>query len=235
MRLVILLTICCATAYAQPVVSWADVYSNRKLNDFEHVEYASPRYDVSLGGAGTAYAGHVGSTFRNGGGVGTKFMIYGANGWGGGMITEFLGQRQKQSLPSLGGFRQGIKSRTTMIGGAVGKIFNMESAHQFALQFEGAYGLTNFVAADATFGSTMELAHGFIPGITASYLVPLGQGRMMHYRYLPMAYRCFFDFHFSARQLLFNETAVQGTMYEVGVSIRVSMRAVMDYRLKDPR
>jgi hypothetical protein len=230
--MIFFLMMCSVEAFAQ-LPGYNYVYRVRRLDEFEYIRLSNFRYDASVGVAANTFSGNVGNTLRGGAGMTTNFMVYGGKGWGGGLVSEFLGVHQRHEYTSLGGFHPSTKSHIIMVGGAVGKIFNTESAHQFALQFEGYYGMVDFNGPDPTFGSTMVIATGFIPGVRASYLVPLGPGRVAQRYFVSNSCRFLLDFHFTARQLLFNESAARGMMYGIGVSLRMSGRRVNDFKLRN--
>ena len=127
--LIFLLTMCSAEAFAQ-FPGYNYVLQRRRLDEFEYLRLSKLRYDVSLGVAGNTFSGNMGNTLRGSAAMTSNFMIYGGNGWGGGLVSEFFGTQQKHEYTSLGGFHPGTRSHFIMAGGAVGKILNQEARSQ---------------------------------------------------------------------------------------------------------
>lgn len=213
-----------------PIVTYYNPV-RKKLSDFSEISYRGPRYDMVIGGFAASFGGNIGTSLNKGWGTKFDFMIYGSKGWGGGFGTTFVIAKERSNDPSVPVPQQFNTHLITMFNGSFGKIFGEgKPGGQLSLQIEPGFGLT-----DASMSNTSDhaLSLGFIPGVAAHYLLPLGKGRMARPYFLPIAYRQFLSFHVAVRQLMFNVQETRGTVYEFGLSYRLSQRPVMNYKLKE--
>lgn len=203
-------------------------YSPRKLTDFEDITYRSPRFDMWIGGFAAGFGGNIGKNVDTGWGTKFEFMVYGKNGWGGGFGTTFIIAKSRTNDPSIP-IRFQQRQMITLITGSVGKIFGERKGGEIGIQFEPGFGLTGAVNTSSDRG----VALGFVPGMSLSWLMPLGKGRMVRQYFLPVAYKQYLNFHIAARQLILNAKEANGSVYELGLSYRFAQRPVLNYKLKD--
>jgi hypothetical protein len=204
----------------------------RKLSDLEDITYRGPRFDMTIGAFMPTFGGNISKYLDKGWGTRFDFMIYGRKGWGGGFGTTLVIGKPKMVSPAIP-LRYNRSHLITIINGSFGKIFDFKRAGQFAIQFEPGFGITDASIAPNT-SADVAVGVGFIPGVTAHYLLPFGPGRMSRQYFLPVAYRQFLSIHVAARQLMFNTEETTGMIYEVGLSYRLMQRPVLNYKPKDP-
>jgi hypothetical protein len=207
-------------------------YVNHKLDEFEYVTYAGIRFDMLIGGVANMVDGSAAQYIRGGGGMKFDMMFYGDRGWGGGMIMTFFGNRWKKDYPVATSLPQNRERITMFLGAGLGKVFDERGPGHFSIQFEPAFALQNIVAVDPAVRNKPVQALGFSPGFVVNYALRLGNGLMMNYYYTPTVWKNYLNFHIGARPMMFNMAAASGTMYEAGISYRMALRTVSDYKLK---
>jgi hypothetical protein len=207
-------------------------YINHRLDEFEFVRYTGVRFDMVFGGVANIVNGTASEYIRNGGGMKMDMMFYGQKNWGGGMVMTFHGNRSKKDYPISTQLPQNPSRMTLFLGAGIGKIFEERGGGHFNLQFEPCWALQNIVTVDPQIRNKPVQASGFSPGFVINYAMRMGKGRMYNYYFVPTVWTSYVNFHLAIRPLMLNVAAASGMMYEAGLSYRMGLRYVSDFKLK---
>jgi hypothetical protein len=207
-------------------------YVTHPLNEFEYVNYTGARFDMVFGGVANLVNGSASDYIRNGGGMKMDMMFYGKKGWGGGMVMTFHGNRAKKDYPISTSLRQNPSRMTLFLGAGIGKVLDERGRGHFNIQFEPCWAVQNIVTVDPHIRSKPVQASGFSPGFVVNYALRIGNGRLYNYYFMPTAWKSYLNLHLAVRPLMLNVTAASGMMFEAGLSYRMGLLYVSDFKLK---
>jgi hypothetical protein len=203
----------------------------KKLSEFESYTPLF-RYDLTIGGILNAPMASAATYANEGGGMRMDCMFFGNKGWGGGFSTLFYSNKRIRPYPGTFARSYGSPIPTMMFTFNGGKL--IETSHvDFIIQFEPGFVMQEVLSTDMlTEFDNPGFIMGFSPGVSVNAAIPIGPGHMNHFYAYPTAIKNYLNLHIAARPLLMNYKPASGVMFEVGVSYRLALAHVREYKLK---
>ncbi|GAB2526260.1 hypothetical protein [Rufibacter soli] len=207
-------------------------YTQTAYEDFDHIHRSGQRYDIIFGLVGNSFLGKAGNHLGLGGGMKMEILYAGKKGVGGGMLMSFYGNGLKQDFPIASDRKQNAAPPTLLMGLAANKMLVKKERREFLVQLELNYVIQNITARENEQDEDWTQFYGFSPGLVAHYALQLGQPKAYYYYGTPSLYHHYLNFHVALRPMFMNHRNASGTMVEAGVSYRLGVHLVDEYRLK---
>jgi hypothetical protein len=202
----------------------------KKLDEFESYTYLY-RYDMTFGGLTSSPMGNMANYSQGSGGIRFDCMFFGSKGWGGGFSTFFISNRRIRPYPGTSLSSLSSRMPSTFFSFNVGKVLERK-AGDILIQFEPAFVMQELLSYDNFSSGKPNFLMGFSPGVSIHYALGIGPGHMNQYYYFPTAIRNYVNFHVAARPMVMNLNDARGVMMEAGISYRLALKHVRDYKLR---
>jgi len=206
----------------------AKAYSEAKLEDFEYINESGQRLDMTIGGVANQFIGKPSQYLGFGGGMKIDLSYAGKNNLIYGLNMSFYGNKLKEQYP-LNSTREQLKAPPTLFFGLIfGKWFN-----KFNIQGEINLAVQNITDKIGENDPDWIQLNGWSPGIIINYPIKLGKIKPIYYYGAPSLFENNLNLHFGLRYVKFSLKEATGLMAELGVSYRMTIKGVNDYKLKD--
>lgn len=203
-------------------------YNEAKLEDFEYLKESDQRFDINIGGLANQFFGKPSEHLGFGGGMkidmgyaGKDNLIYGLN-------ISFYGNRLKREYPINSTRKQLSAPPTLLIGLMFGKWFN-----RFNIQGELNLCVQNITEKIGYNDPDWIQLKGWSPGVVINYPIKIGKSNPMYYYGAPVLLENNLNLHFGLRYIKLSIDEATGIMAELGVSYRMAVKGVNEYKLKD--
>ncbi|AKQ46780.1 hypothetical protein TH63_15970 [Rufibacter radiotolerans] len=213
-------------------IQGAQEYTQTAYEGFEYIHRSGQRFDIIFGGVANTFLGKAGDYLGAGGGMKLEMLYAGKKGVGGGMLMSFYGNGLTQDFPIASDRKQNAAPPTLMLGLAANKMLASKERREFLLQLELNYVVQNITPKENEQDENWTQFHGFSPGLVAHYAVQLGKPKAYYYYGTPSLYHHYLNFHVALRPMFMNHRNASGTMAEAGVSYRLGVHLVDEYRIK---
>ena len=207
-------------------------YTEPALEDFEYIHKSGERLDILFGAVGNTFVGKPADYLSPGGGMKMDLMYTGKRGYGGGMIMSFYGNKLKQNYPINSSRDQNSAPPTLLIGAGINKVLQVKEKSELMVQLELSYAVQNITPKLETQDEDWVQLNGFSPGLVLNYLRKIGKDKPVYYYGRPSIFNHYVNFHGAIRPVFFDLKEATGLMAELGVSYRLGIQAVDEYRLK---
>jgi len=203
-------------------------YNEAKLEDFEYIKESGKRFDMTIGGMVNQFFGNPSKHLALGGGMKVDLGYTGKNNLIFGLNMSFYGNKLKEEYP-LNTTREQFNAPPTLLVGLIfGKWFD-----KFNIQGELNFGVQNITEKlDNTDKDWIQL-NGWSPGVIFNYPIKLGKSKPMYYYWAPTLLENNVNFHFGIRYLKLSLKEATGLMIELGVSYRMAIKGINEYKLKN--
>jgi len=206
-------------------------YQRPAIDNMEDVVYGKSM-DMLIGGVFNTFAGSAKDYLKAGGGMKID-MVFGGPKFGIGMNISFYGNGLKKPYP-ISSTRQQNSTPPTMLLGLVGHwVVLKEEKKQVTLQAEANMAMHNVTNRIDSYDKDYTQFSGFSPGILVNYAVKLGGDNLNAYHWNPTVVSHWINFHIGLRPLIYDQSAANGVMIELGVGYRMKSYSIKSYRLKD--
>ncbi|KAA5544229.1 hypothetical protein [Adhaeribacter rhizoryzae] len=217
---------------AEPLHNYNFGYKAFTLNDLEYIHKSGSRIDGLIGVLGNGFAGNAGKHLGLGGGMKMDMLYTGKNGFGGGMTMSFYGNKLKEPYPLQVTRAQNNAPPTLFLGIIASKLLSQKEQSNFNLQLELNYAIQNVTPKESENDKDWVQLQGFSPGLVANYALKIGKDKLYYYYGSPMLYSNYFNLNGGIRPIFFNLKEASGLMLEFGISFRMGMHGVTEYKLK---
>lgn len=202
-------------------------YRRWKLDDFEYINTGRQRFDMNIGGMVNQFVGRPARHLGTGGGMkidliftGKRDLLYGLN-------MSFYGNKLNMEYPLVTNREQFSAPPTLLVGAIFGKWFN-----KFNVQSEINLAIQNITERIGDIDPDWIQLRGWSPGVVVNYPIQLGKGKPVYYYGSPTLFTHNLNFHFGLRYLFLSIPEASGTMLELGVSYRMTLKNITAYELK---
>lgn len=203
------------------------VYNEAKLDDFEYIHESGRRFDMVIGGLVNQFIGSPAKHLNFGGGMkldlgyaGKNKLIYGIN-------MSIYSNKLKKDYP-INSTREQLNAPPLVLVGLVfGKWFD-----KFSVQAEVNAGSQNITEKRTEDDPDWIQLKGWSPGLVVNYPIQLGANSPVYYYGSPTLINNSLNLHLGLRYVKLSLEEASGFMAEFGVSYRLSIRSVNEYKLK---
>ena len=202
------------------------------LDDFEYIHKSGQRLDMLIGIVVNGFIGKPGEYLFPGGGMKLDLLYTGSKNYGGGMIMGFYGNELKQKYPISSGREHNSAPPTLLLGAGINKFLEVKDRHELMAQLELCYAVQNITPKLDYNDEDWVQLQGFSPGLVINYLVKLGKDKAAYAYGTPSIFSNYLNIHGAVRPVVFNLKEATGIMLEAGVSYRLGIHTVDEYRLK---
>lgn len=203
-------------------------YREATLNDFEYLKVSGQRFDMIIGGMVNQFIGNPSEHLGLGGGMKIDLGYAGKNDIIYGLNMSFYGNKLKKEYPINSTREQLTAPPTLLVGLIVGKWFD-----RFNVQGELNIGVQNITERLGENDTDWIQLKGWSPGIVFNYPIRLGKSNPMYYYGAPTLLENNLNLHFGIRYLKLSIKEATGLMAELGVSYRMAIKGIKEYKLKD--
>ncbi len=203
-------------------------YNEAKLEDFDYLNISGQRFDMTIGGLANQFIGKPSQYLGFGGGMKIDLIYAGKNNIIYGLNMSFYGNKLKMKYPINSTREQFEAPPTLLIGLIFGKWFD-----KFNIQCEVNLGVQNITEKIGEYDSDWIQLNGWSPGLIVNYPIKLGKPNPMYYYGAPSLLENNLNLHFGLRYLKFSLKEATGLMVELGISYRMAIKGIKEYKLKD--
>ncbi|MFZ1788257.1 MAG: hypothetical protein WAT92_08105 [Saprospiraceae bacterium] len=202
-------------------------YNEAKLEDFEYINESGQRFDMSVGGLANQFIGRPSKHLAFGGGMKIDLGYSGKNNLIYGMNMSVYGNKLKKDYP-INSTRTQVKAPpTALIGLIFGKWFD-----QFNVQGELNIATQNITEKIGENDPGWVQFEGWSPGLIVNYPIKLGKSSPVYYYGAPTLIESNLNIHFGLRYIKLSIKDATGMMVELGLSYRMAIKGVKEYKLK---
>lgn len=203
-------------------------YNEAKLEDFELLNESGQRFDMTIGGLVNQFIGNPAKHLGFGGGMKIDLGYSGKNNIIYGLNMSFYGNKLKKEYP-INSFREQFEAPPTLlIGLIIGKWFD-----KFNIQSEINFGVQNITEKIGENDPDWVQLNGWSPGLVINYPLKFGKSNPMYYYGSPSLLENNLNLHFGLRYVKFSLKEATGIMVEMGVSYRMAIKRINEYKLRD--
>ena len=202
-------------------------YNEADLEDFEYLNKSERRFDMIIGGAANIFFGNPSKHLSPGGGMKIDFNYSGKNKLLYGLNMSFFQNGLKLDYP-INSPRAQISPVTGFIGLTVGKWFE-----KFSIQGDLAFIVHNITEKIGNNDQEWVQLNGWSPGIVFNYPILLGRENPFYYYGSPSLLGHHLNLHVGFRYTKFSLKEASGLMAEIGISYRMTVHGVKEFKLKD--
>ena len=197
-----------------------------KIDDFEYIETANTGNDFLIGGLTNQFVGKPSKYNSFGGGIKMDFSFVDNHSYIYGLNMSVYGNKNKADYP-INVNREQLKSRATvMIGLIFGKWFD-----KYNVQLEVNYVAQNITERVYDKDPDWIQFRGWSPGVIVNYPIKIGKDKPTLYYGLPAIINHNLNIHGGLRLLQFSQKNASGLMFELGLSYRMKVRGIKNYKL----
>lgn len=217
---------------AEPLYNYNFGYRAFTLDDLEYIQKSGTRIDMLVGALANGFVGNAGKHLGTGGGMKIDMLYTGKNGFGGGMMMSFYGNKLKEPYPLQVSREQNSAPLTLFLGIVASKLLSQKERSNFNLQLELNYAIQNVTPKENENDKDWVQLQGFSPGLVANYALKIGKDKLYYSYGSPMLYSNYINLNGGLRPLFFNLKEACGLMLEFGISFRMGMHGIAEYKLK---
>jgi hypothetical protein len=203
-------------------------YNEAKLEDFGYLIESGQRFDMTIGGLVNQFIGEPSKHLGFGGGMkidlaysNKKNLIYGLN-------MSFYENKLIKEYP-IYTTRQQLKAPPTLLVGLIfGKWYG-----QFNVQGEINLAIQNITEKIGENDPDWVQFNGWSPGLIVNYPIKFGKSNPIYYYGAPSLLENNVNIHLGIRYIKLSIKEATGVMMELGISYRMSLKGVKEYKLKD--
>ena len=203
-------------------------YNEAKLEDFEYLNESGYRFDMTIGGMANQFFGKPAEYLGFGGGMKFDFGFTAKNNLIYGMNMSLYGNKLKKNYPVNTTRKQVDAPATLLIGLVFGKWYK-----KYIIQGEINISVQNITEKIGDNDPEWIQLKGWSPGIVIHYPIKLGKSSTFYYYGAPSLFDNNLNIHFGLRYLKFSIKEATGMMAEFGISYRMAIKGVKEYKLKD--
>lgn len=203
-------------------------YNAAKLEDFEYIKESGQRFDMIIGGLANQFFGKPSEHLGFGGGMKIDFGYAGKNNLIYGLNMSFYGNKLKQEYPIISTKEQFSAPPTLLVGLILGRWFD-----KFNIQGELNLGIQNITEKTGVNDPDWVQLKGWSPGVVINFPIKLRKFSPMYYYGSPVLLENNLNFHFGLRYIKLSIDEATGLMAELGISYRMAIKGVKEYKLKD--
>lgn len=203
-------------------------YNEAKLNDFESIKVSGQRFDMTIGGLANQFIGIPAKHLSFGGGMKIDLGYAGKNNLIYGLNMSFYGNKLKKDYPLTTTPEQLNAPPTLLVGLIFGKWFD-----KFNIQGELNIAVQNITEKLGDTDPDWVQLSGWSPGIVINYPIRLGKSNPIYYYGAPSLLENNVNFHVGFRYMKLSIKEATGLMAEIGVSYRMAIKGVSEYKLKE--
>jgi len=203
-------------------------YHEAKLEDFEYINESGERLDMTIGGMVNQFMGNPAKHLAFGGGMKVDLSYSGNNKLIYGLNTSFYGNKLKENYPINSTRAQNNAPPTLLIGLIFGKWFD-----HFNVQGELNFAVQNVTEKLGDSDPDWVQFKGWSPGLIVNFPIKLGKSKPMYYYGAPNLLENNLNIHFGIRYMKFSIREATGMMAELGLSYRMVLKGVKEYKLKE--
>lgn len=203
-------------------------YNEAKLEDFEYLNESGQRFDMTIGGLANQFFGKPSEHLGLGGGMKIDLGYAGKNNIIYGLNMSFYGNKLKKEYPINSTREQFSGPPTLLVGLIIGKWYD-----KFNIQCEINYGVQNITEKVAENDPDWIQLNGWSPGFVINYPIKLGKYNPIYYYGAPTLLGNNLNLHIGIRYIKLSIREATGLMAELGVSYRMVIKGVNEYKLKD--
>lgn len=204
------------------------VFNAAEIKDFEYIKESGSRFDMTLGGVVNKFFGSPSNHLGIGGGMKIDIGYAGKNNLNYGMNMSFYGNKLTREYP-LSTTREQFNAPPTLLLGLVfGKWFD-----RISIQGELNFAVQNVTENKGRNDPEWVQLRGWSPGLVIHYPVKLGSSNTAYFYGSPTLLENNLNFHFGFRYIKLSLTEATGFMAEFGVSYRLTIRGVNEYKLRE--
>ena len=202
-------------------------YKEANLEDFEYITLDNSHLDLIFGGMINQFIGKPYDYLKLGGGMKMNLSYTDSKNYLYGLNMNIYGNQLKKEYP-LNNTRQQLSAPPTLL---VGLIFG-KSINKIDVQAELNIASQNITERLGTDDENWIQLKGWSPGILVNYPIRLGKQRPTYYYGQPSLFENNLNLSFGIRYLFLSIPEASGLMAELGVSYRMTIRKVKEYKLK---
>ncbi len=203
-------------------------YNEAKLEDFENLKLTNTRLDVMIGGVMNQFIGEPSNYLKFGGGMKTDISFMGKRNYIYGLNMSFYGNNLKKEYP-LNTNREQFSAPPTLLFGLIfGKWID-----KISIQTELNMAVQNITERLENDDPNWIQLKGWSPGVLINYPIRLGKQKTIYYYGKPSLFENSLNLHFGLRYLFLSIPEASGVMTEIGISYRMTVKGVEEYKLKD--
>jgi len=203
-------------------------YRGVTIDDFEYMYKSNSRYDILVGGMTNSFFGKPSKHLGFGGGMKVDVAVTDKRKFIYGLNMSAYGNKLKEPYPINSSRDQFDAPSTLLVGAHFGKWFN-----QFNLQAEFNFAVQNLTEKFGPDDTEWTQLNGWSSGVVVNYPIILGKEKPTIYYRAPSLLSSQLNLHFGVRYLKLPLNNATGMMAEFGISYRMAVYGVKDYKLKD--
>lgn len=205
----------------------ASAYREAELQDFEYMKESGARMDLLFGGFANQFVGKPAKHLSLGGGMKVELNYTAKNKMFYGINMSFAQNGLKKDYP-IATFRKQISPVSGFIGLSVGRWFS-----DYNLQLDVAMAFQNVTERMGENDNGWVQLEGWSPGLIFNYPILLGKQKPMYYYGSPTLYGNYINLSLGLRYVDYSLKEASGIMAELGVSYRMGIKMISEYKLKD--
>ena len=183
---------------------------------------------MTIGGLANQFIGEPSKHLKFGGGMKIDLGYSGENNFIYGLNMSFYGNKLKKDYP-INTTRDQFNAPSTLLVGLIfGKWFN-----KFNIQGEINIGVQNITEKIGENDPDWVQLKGWSPGLIINYPIKIGKSNPMYYYGAPSLMESNLNLHFGLRYIKLSLKEATGIMAELGVSYRIAIKGINEYKLKD--
>ncbi len=205
----------------------AGLYNESKLEDFEYLEKSKKRYDLLIGGVTNQFIGSISKYLGVGGGMKIDLSYTNEKSNFFGLNMSFYGNKLKKDYPLNTTKEQLAAPPTLLIGLVAGKWIN-----RINIQGELNIAVQNITQKIGDNDQDWIQLNGWSPGLILNYPIKFGGEKTTYYYGAPSLINNHINLHFGIRYLDLSIKEASGIMTEIGISYRLGVIGIREYKLK---
>ena len=203
-------------------------YNAAKLEDFEYIHKSNSRFDMIIGGLANQFFGNPSDHLRFGGGMKVDISFTNKRRFFYGMNMSFYGNKLAMDYPLRTSREQNSAPPTLLLGAIFGKWFD-----KINIQGEINYAIQNVTERLGDKDPDWIQLRGWSPGIVINYTLDIGKEKTMYYYGTPSLFGNRINLHLGFRYVSLSIKQASGPMMELGISYRMVIHGVEEYKLSD--
>lgn len=202
-------------------------YNEARLDDFEYLIESGQNIDLVIGGFINQFIGNPSKHLSIGGGMKFNIEYTAKNKLYYGLNISFAQNGLKEDYP-INSQREQISPVTGFVGFTFGKWIS-----NYSLQFDLDLSVHNITEKIGDVDPDWVQLNGWSPGIVLNYPILLGSENPSYYYGAPALIGNNLNLSVGLRYLSYSLNEATGFMAEFGVSYRMKVKGVKEYKLKD--
>jgi len=202
-------------------------YREAKLNDFEYIKESGRRFDMVIGGLVNQFIGNPSNHLSLGGGMKIDLAYTTKNKQFYGLNMSFTQNGLKKDYP-ISSTREQISPVSGFVGLTIGRWFS-----KYSIQADINLAVQNITRRMGNNDPDWVQLNGWSPGLIFNYPILLGREKPLYYYGAPSLLGHNLNLSLGLRYVSFSLREASGVMVELGISYRMAIKGVQEYKLKD--